>query len=143
MASPPEASDEKGDHDHAISALDVTVVNPLKEALLNQAVAIPGHALSHEFNRKMSGTGDACRREGIVFIRLPMEALGGWHEDAVLQVKKMGSAQSRQIGQEESVAIAHIFQRLSKMSILLVRGNVALFLNRIPSFPDPQTDGIE
>ena len=78
--------------------------------------------------------------EGIVFIPLPVETLGGWHENAVIQVKKLWSAQPRLTGQEESVAIAHIFQRLS---ILLVRGNVALFLNRIPSFPDPQTYGIE
>ena len=90
--------------------------------------------------RKMSGTGEACRREGIVFIPLPVETLGGWHDDAVQQVKKLGSALSRQTGQEESIAISHLFQRLS---VLLVKGNSALFLNRIPSFPHPQIDSIE
>ena len=78
--------------------------------------------------------------EGIVFIPLPVETLGGWHENAVIQVKKLWSAQPRQTGQEESVAIGHLFQRLS---VLLVKGNAALFLNRIPSFPDAHIDGIE
>ena len=45
------------------TGLDVTVVNPLKEALLNQAATIPGHALFRAFNRTISGTGEACRRE--------------------------------------------------------------------------------
>ena len=107
---------------------------------ISQCSLNPGHALSHAFNRKMSGTGEACRREGVVFIPLPVETLGGWHEDAIVQIRKLGSAQARQTGQEESVAIGHLFQRLS---VLLVKGNAALFLNRIPSFPAPHIDSIE
>ena len=30
---------------------------------LNQTATIPEHALFHAFNRKISGTGEACRRE--------------------------------------------------------------------------------
>ena len=122
------------------TALDITVVNPLQDALVRRAATTPGHALVHAFGRKMTGTGEACRREGIVFIPLPVETLGGWHEDAAQQIKKLGSAQSRQTGQEESVAISHLFQRLS---ILLARGNAALFLNRIPSFPATEVDSIQ
>ena len=122
------------------TALDVTVVNPLQAALVAQAAKTAGHALTYAYKKKMTGAGTACQREGMVFIPLPAETLGGWHEQAVLQVRKLGSALARQTGQEESVAIAHLFQRLS---VLLVRGNAALFLNRIPTFPDPQIDGIE
>ena len=120
--------------------MDVTVVNPLQAALVAQAATTAGHALTYAYNRKMTGTGAACQREGMVFIPLPAETLGGWHDQAVLQVRKLGSALARQTGQEESVAIGHLFQRLS---VLLVRGNAALFLNRTPSFPDPHIDGIE
>ena len=122
------------------TALDVTIVNPLQAALVGQAATTAGHALAYAYKRKMSGTGAACQREGMVFIPMPAETLGGWHEQAVLQVRKLGSALARQTGQEESVAIGHLFQRLS---ILLVRGNAALFLNRIPSFADPHIDGME
>ena len=122
------------------TTLDVTVVNPLQAKLIAQAATTAGHALTYAYNRKMAGAGAACMREGMVFIPMPAETLGGWHEQAVLQVRKLGSAQARQTGQEESVAIGHLFQRLS---VLLVKGNAALFLNRIPSFPDAHIDGIE
>ena len=39
---------------------------------------------------------------------------------------------------EEDDAIRHLFQRLG---VLLVKGNAALLLNRIPSFPLPELDG--
>ena len=122
------------------TALDVTVVNPLQAAMVAQAATTPGHALTMAYNRKMQGTAAACRREGMVFIPLPVETLGGWHDQAVQQVKKLRAALSRHTGQEESEAIRHLFQRLS---VLLVRGNAALFLNRIPSFPATVIDGVE
>ena len=73
----------------------------------------------------------------MVFLPMPVESSGGWQDLAVEQVKKLATAQARQTGVEEIVAIAHLFQRLS---ILLHKGNSAL-LNRIPSFPEPQDDG--
>jgi hypothetical protein len=88
----------------------------------------------------MTQTGEACRRAGMVFIPMPLETLGGWHEQTVMQVKKMGSALARQTGKEESEAIRHLYQRLS---VLLVKENSALLLNRVPSFPGPEIDGVE
>ena len=122
------------------TALDVTVVNPLQAALVSQAAITPGHALDHRYSTKMRGTGEACRREGIVFIPLPVETLGGWHEQATIQVKKLASALARHTGQEESEAVRHLYQRLA---ILLVKGNAALFLNRVPVTTAPEMDGIE
>ena len=53
---------------------------------------------------------------------MPVETMGGWHEQIVGQVKKLGSALARQTGQD-SEAIRHLAQR---QSILLVKGNSAL-----------------
>ena len=122
------------------TALDVTVVNPLQEKLVRQAATTPGHALTTAYNRKMAQAGEACRREGLVFIPLPMETLGGWHDQTVLQVKKLASAQARHNGEEQSVATRHLYQRLS---VLLIRGNSALLLNRIPTFTSPEISGVE
>ena len=42
-----------------------------------------------------------CRRQGIKFIPLAVESLGGWHELAVREIKKLAAALARQSGQEE------------------------------------------
>jgi hypothetical protein len=63
----------------------------------------------------------------------------GWHDKTVAQVKKLDSAQTRQTGEERSEVISHLYQ---KLSVLLARGNAALLLNRFPTFPSPDIDGV-
>ena len=122
------------------TALDITVVNPLQIALVNRAATIAGHALTHRYNEKMTKHGEPCRLAGLVFFPLPVETLGGWHDQTVQQVKKVGSALARHTGQEEGEAIRHLAQRLS---VLLTKGNAALILNRVPTFPPSPIDGLE
>ena len=121
------------------TALDVTVVNPLQTRLVEQAANTAGHALVTAYNRKMNQAGEACRREQILFVPMPMETLGGWHEATELQVKRVASAQARHTGEELSDATRHLYQ---KMAVLLVKGNSALLNNRIPVFPSPEITGI-
>ena len=78
----------------------------------------------------MRQAGEECRRQGIVFTPLALESLGGWHEVAVQELKMLGSALARQTGQEEDVAMSHLFQ---KLSVLLMKGNTALVV-RPPLF---------
>ena len=54
--------------------------------------------------------------------------------------KPMGKQRTgpKSSGKEEGDAVRHLFQRLG---FLLVKGNAALMLNRIPSFPLPEIDG--
>ena len=97
------------------TAWDITVVNPLQQELVSAAATTAGHALTHAFNWKVArgGVGAACKREGIVFLPLPVETLGGWSQTAVDQFRKLGAALSRQTGQEESVVTSHLYQKLS------------------------------
>ena len=120
------------------TALDVTVVNPLQAKFVDRAADRAGHALEARFNEKMTRHGQPCREAGLVFAPLVVETLGGWEEQAVIQIKKIGAALARQTGQDEGEKQRHLFQRLG---ILLARGNAALFLNRRPSHPDPIIDG--
>ena len=53
---------------------------------------------------------------------------------------RLGAALARQTGQDESDKIRHVFQSLA---VRLAKGNAALFLNRTPSFPNPEVDGQE
>ena len=62
-----------------------------------------------------------------------MESLGAWHKCAIKEIKKLGSAKARQIGEDESVEVQRLFQ---KLSVALMRGNCALMNNRVPSSSD-------
>ena len=97
--------------------------------MVARAATTPGYGAQEAFTRKWRGAGEQRLREGIVFVPLALESLGGWHEAAVREVKKLGGALARNTGAEESVAVRHLFQRLS---ILLVKGNSALVNNRVP-----------
>ena len=58
------------------TALDITVVNPLHTAYINQSAAVPGHALRKAYEKKMARYGDLCKEVGMVFRPLPMDTLG-------------------------------------------------------------------
>lgn len=66
----------------------------------------------------------------MAFHPIPVETLGGWAEQAVHQVSRLGQALARATGQEDSEAIRHLFGRFS---ILLMKGNSALLINRVPT----------
>ena len=121
------------------AALDVTVVNPLQQATVDEAAATPGHSLSFAFERKMRGAADDCERQGVSFIPLAFESLGGWHKVAVREVKKIAQAMARQTGREESEICSHA---ISRLSLLLMKGNSAILINRIPSAPQGPIDGV-
>ena len=116
------------------------VVNSFQAALINQAAVHPGHALVSRFNEKMAKHGEPCRRAGLVFVPLPVETLGSWHEQAVLRIKSMGAALSKNTGQDDADKTRHLFQQLA---VLLAKGNAALFLTRLPNHPSPDIDGTE
>ncbi len=62
------------------------------------------------------------------------------HPVAVTELGRLAAALARHTGQEEAEALRHLFGRLS---ILIMRGNSALFTNRIPDYPQPEIDGVE
>ena len=59
------------------TAWDVTVTHPLQAATVAGAAINPGHALEVAVERKNRGALEDCRRQGIKFIPLAMESLGG------------------------------------------------------------------
>ena len=120
------------------TALDVTVVSPLLTDRVDLSATEPGHTLSVAFNDKCRSYLAACQRENISFVPLPVETLGGWHPKAAEELRRLARAQARSTGREENDAIRHLFQRLG---VLLVKGNAALLLNRIPTFSPPYIDG--
>ena len=86
----------------------------------------------------MRGATEDCRSQGISFLLVAVESLGGWHGIAVAQVKKIASALARQEGRQEGEVIGHAFQRLAT---ILQKGNARILLNRIPSWAQGHIDG--
>ena len=120
------------------AALDVTVTSSLQLQTVNRAATEPGYALRVRRQQKWNKYSELCRAEGIVFHTLPVEALGGWDNEAVEVLKRLGQALARSTCQEEGEVTKHLFGRLS---ILLMKGNSSLIQNRVPTHPDPQVDG--
>ena len=77
-----------------------------------EAATEPGHALNFAHDRKLRGAEEDCRQQGIAFLPLVAESLGGWHPCAEREVRKLGSALARHTGQLEGEAIAHLWGRL-------------------------------
>ena len=124
------------------AALDVTVTSPLASSNLAAATARPGGALEKAYDRKMRDTADACRQQGLVFLPMALETLGGMHQVAVNQLKRLGAALARHNGTDEREAVSQLFQRIS---LHLMRGNAALLTSRRPDsdYLAAELDGIE
>ena len=122
------------------AALDVTVVNPLQSATVAGAAITPGHALNYAHDRKLRGAAEDCRKQGIAFLPMAVESLGGWHVAAVKEVKKLAAALARNTGQVEADVKRHIWGRLA---LLVQRGNAAILGNRVPGYPQVVVDGAD
>ena len=64
------------------TALDVTVTSSLQTATVERESTGPGYALTLAHDRKLRGAQEDCRRQGLTFVPLAVEALGGWHPSA-------------------------------------------------------------
>ena len=68
-------------------------------------------------------------QEGIKFIPIVAETLGGWDKVAVEEIKRLGKAHARQAGESEELTCRRLWQ---KLGLLVQKGNCALFNNRFP-----------
>ena len=109
------------------AALDITITHPLQAATRAGAAATPGHAMTVAFDNKCRNTEELCREQGIKFIPIVAESLGGWHKVALEQFRKLGSALARHTAQDEGEKTGHLVKRAS---ILLQKGLTAMVLKR-------------
>ena len=81
----------------------------------------------------MASAADQCQAQGITFIPIVAESLGGWDERATAQVKKMATALARNLGDDEGETWR---KTITRLSVLLMKGNAALLSGRIPASGD-------
>ena len=126
-------------HSGLDAALDVTVINSLQDSTVGREAEQPGFALGFAHDRKIRGVAEDCHRQGLAFIPMVAEALGGLHDVAVDNVRKLGNALSLHTGQALGEATAQTFRRVA---MLLQRGNSQMLGDRFVSYPPPEIDGI-
>ena len=67
--------------------------------------------------RKVRGAGEFCWREGIAFLPVVAESLGGLHPTVVEQVRRLARGMAMRTGEEEGTAFNHL---LAKISVTLM-----------------------
>ena len=114
------------------------MVNPLQAALVQRASQEGGSAVEHAHRSKCLKYEERCAAEGITFLPLAVDTLGGWHPAALDTINRLGRQVARNVGREDQEVVRHLRQRLA---VLMVRDNVAMLCARTPTYPPPEVDG--
>jgi hypothetical protein len=105
------------------TALDVTVTSPLCKSYVRKASTTTGAALDIRCQTKRRVHDAQCRQQGIFFIPLAVETLGGWETEAASTIRAMALQLASRTCTPNSIVVNQTFQRLG---VLLQRGNAAL-----------------
>ena len=120
------------------TAVDVTVVNALQGGMVTKVAADGGFAVEAAHSKKVKKYRERCKRKGMVFLPLAVDTLGGWHEEALEVISKLGPQLARVVGRDEGETVQHLRQRLG---VVLLRDNVGLLGSRAPEAAPAQVTG--
>ena len=112
------------------AALDITVTSPLQQATLMIAAVTPGAALSQAEERKYSRHGESCNAQGITFIPLAVETLGGWSATALKTLSRIAILADSRRGTSRDVMVATP-RLMQQLSVCLMRGNANMIAARV------------
>ena len=87
--------------------------DPAEEATVEREAQEPGYALYFAHQRKMRGAAEDCQQQGLAFVPLVAESLGGWHDSALAHIRKLGTALALHTGQSDGEASSHLWRLLS------------------------------
>ena len=104
-------------------------------------MAVEGEtAVDHAHMVKVRKYEQWCAAEGIHFLPVAVNTLGGWPPSALATIRKLGCQLARNVGREYSEVVRYLRQRLS---VLLMRDNMAMMCARTPTCPTSEVDGVE
>ena len=92
------------------AALDVTVISTLQSATRSGAANTQGFALQVGEQRRMPVHNEACQADGVSFIPLVAESLGGRSEEAIYTITRL---LGQHTGTSANDTTRHLFQHLS------------------------------
>jgi hypothetical protein len=120
------------------TAIDITVVNALQAAHVQQVAENGSKAVESAHNDKVRKYQERCSQEGIEFVAMAVDTFGGWHPVALKTLTKLGRQLARVSGREEDETVRHLRQQLS---VVLIRDNMAMLQARAPLLPGPNVVG--
>ena len=113
------------------AALDVTVTSPLQPNIINHAAEKSGYAIEAADERKYAQHKNDCSEQGILFVPLAVESLGGLSVTLKKALKRIALLADSRNYQSQGHAIA--FDRLAQsVSVVIVRGSATMLLARVP-----------
>ena len=121
------------------TAFDIAVTSPLGRSVLPQSSKTAVAALSAMKANKTNKHSRPCQANGIAFIPLVVERLGGWEADALFHLRAIAKQTAARSASLAPIAIRQFFQRLS---VLLQRSNAALIAARAPAQAPPHILGL-
>ena len=114
------------------AALDVTVTSPLQSNIINQAAEKSGYAIEAAEERSYAQHKNNCSEQGISFVPLAVESLGGLSITLKQALKRIALLADSRNYLSQGHAIA--FDRLAlSVSVVIVRGSATMLRARVPS----------
>ena len=95
------------------AAMDVTVISTMQPLTQTGEASDRGYGLKVGEGRKMTAHNADCQAAGVAFVPLVVETLGGWSQEAVLHISKIGRLVGQRLGTNAAEAVRHLFQTLS------------------------------
>ena len=113
------------------AAFDVTVTSSLQASVIVHAAETSGYALKQAEEKKFSKHNQGCEDQGITFIPLAVETLGGWSPLAVKTLRRIAILADARLGTRRD-ALAATPRLMQMLSICVMRGNANMLVTRAP-----------
>ena len=113
------------------TALDVFVTSPLQQTIINHSAERSGYAIEAAEERKYAHHENCCSEQGILFVPLAVESLGGLSVTLNTALERIALLAVSRKYQLQGHAIT--FGRLAQsVSVVIVRGSATMLLARFP-----------
>ena len=90
----------------------IIIISPMQHQIQAWAATVPGYALRVGENRKLAVHLGECWSQGIDFCPMAAESLGGWSDDAISIIQRVGHMLCQRLGVSPSICSRQLFQKL-------------------------------
>jgi len=112
-AKPGDISVQQYDRGFTTSAFDVTITHPLQKKYIEVAMEEAGVVAQEAHDRKLLKSLEVCKAEGIQFIPLAWESLGGATETVHTTVRKWSDLEAARGGYSATLIRRNLYAQLS------------------------------